>query len=50
MQNIQHLTSTPSTKATNSPKSTSASSPGPWVWGTVTTRSTLSSSKLTWAT
>ncbi len=50
MQNIQHLIATPSTKATNSPKSTSASSPGPWVWGTVTRRKALSSSRFTWAT
>ncbi len=34
----------------NSPKSHSASSPGPCVWGTVTAHNVLSNSKFTWAT
>lgn len=50
MQNIHSFMNVPPTQHQNSPKSTSASSPGPCVWGTVTTRSVLSNSKFTWAT
>jgi len=50
MTNIQHRVSVPSTKARNSPKSTSASAPGALVWGTATRNASLVSSLRTAAT